>query len=345
MTELRPASIEEAQQLLQDARGSVAFAGGGTELTALPAVDTVLHTAGLKRIIEYAPSDQVITVEAGVTLQALQNECAKHGQRLALDVPSADRATLGGIVAANSFGPLRTRFGSVRDLIIGVSILRADGTRAKGGGKVVKTVAGFDLPKLMCGSRGTLGLIATVTFRVHPLPEHTVHLAAPGLTAEGVVELVRKLRALQLEPAAVVATRSAGPPAAGSRWEVALRFEGFRAGVVQQREKLRELADAPESLWSDHLAARGRVRFGALPTQLPRIDAAFGGPLSWYPTLGLGFAAEAGNARAALAALGGWLVEGGDFGPPPAALPLHRALKARLDPAGRLAPGTFIGGI
>ena len=175
----------------------------------------------------------------------------------------------------------------MRDLIIGVSILRADGTRAKGGGKVVKTVAGFDLPKLMCGSRGTLGMIATATFRVHPLPEHAVTIGARGLPAQGVVELVRKVRGLQVEPAAMLATRTQGG------WDVALRFEGFRAGVVQQRDKLRDLDDAPASLWDEHLAARGRVRFGALPTQLPKIEAAFpGSALSWYPTLGLGFAAE-----------------------------------------------------
>ena len=338
--ELRPASLDEAQKILQGGRGSIAFVGGGTALAARPAVEAVLFTGALDRIVEYAPSDQVVTVEAGVTLLALQKECGKHGQRLALDVPLPDRATLGGIVAANSFGPLRTRYGAVRDLIIGVSILRADGTRAKGGGKVVKTVAGFDLPKLMCGSRGTLGMIATVTFRVHPLPEHSVDLVARRLSAAAVIELVRKLRSLQLEPAAMLATRT------GGGWEVALRFEGFRAGVVQQRDKLLDLEEAPESLWAAHLAARGSVRFGALPTQLAEVEAAFaGGEISWYPTLGLGFAKAAGSARPALAALGGWLVDGADFGPSPAALPLHRAMKARLDPEGRLAPGTFLGGI
>ena len=346
--ELRPASIDEAQQLLKAERRSIAFVGGGTEIGPLPAALVVLHTGALNRIVEYAPSDQVVTVEAGVTLQVLHAELSKHGQRLALDVPSEDRATLGGIVAANSFGPRRTRYGSVRDLIIGVSILRADGTRAKGGGKVVKTVAGFDLPKLMCGSRGTLGMIATVTFRVHPLPEHSVNVAASELPAAAVVDLVRKVRAAQLEPVAMLAVR-------GERgWEVALRFEGFRAGVVQQREKLPELEDASDSLWAAHLASRGRVRFGALPTQLPQVEAAFQsagatsgsrpGSLCWYPTLGLGFAQTA-EARPALLALGGWMVDGTNFGPPPSSLPLHRAMKARLDPEGRLAPGTFVGGI
>ena len=339
--ELRPASLDEAQKILQGGRGSIAFVGGGTALAARPAVEAVLFTGALDRIVDYAPSDQVVTVEAGVTLLALQKECGKHGQRLALDVPLPDRATLGGIVAANSFGPLRARYGSVRDLIIGVSILRADGARAKGGGKVVKTVAGFDLPKLMCGSRGTLGMIATVTFRVHPVPEHSVTIAARGLAAAAVFELVRKLRALQLEAAAALAVRTP------RGWDLALRIEGFKAGVVQQREKLPELADAPASLWDEHLASRGPVRFGALLTQLPQIDSAFAGEtrLSWYPTLGLGFAGAAGAARSALPAPGGWLVSDDDWGAPPASLPLHQAMKVRLDPERRLAPGTFVGGI
>jgi hypothetical protein len=176
---------------------------------------------------------------------------------------------------------------------------------------------------------------------VHPLPEHAVTLAAPGLDASGVLHLVRKIRELQLEPAAMLATRSA------RAWDVALRFEGFRAGVVQQREKLPALEEAPASLWDEHLAARGQVKFGALPSQLAQVEPAVGPHASWYPTLGLGFTKEVAieTSRRALAALGGWLTAPGDFGPPPSSLALHQAVKARLDPAGLLAPGSFVGGI
>jgi glycolate oxidase FAD binding subunit len=205
---MTPSTIEQAQELLRNAKGHVIFVGGGTKIGTPPPHDQVMSTAALNHIVEYAPSDQVVMAEAGVTLAALQRELAKHGQRLALDAPFAERATLGGIVAANSYGPLRTRYGSVRDLIIGISIVRADGTRAKGGGKVVKTVAGFDLPKLMCGSRGTLAMIATVTFRVHPLPEQTATVVARGLNAAQVIELVRRIRLSQLEPTAMMARGS-----------------------------------------------------------------------------------------------------------------------------------------
>src|SRR5204863_10373 len=225
-------------------------------------VDLEITTGRLNQVVEYAPADQVVTVECGVTLAQLQGELGKNGQRLALDPPQPEKATLGGIVAANSFGPLRTRYGSVRDLIIGVSILRADGTRAKGGGKVVKTVAGFDLPKLMCGSYGTLAFIATATFRVHPLPEKTVRLRARGGDP---LEMVRRVRALQLEPVAMIALGE------GAGWDVFIRFEGFGAGVRAQREKLRELEEAE---WPGHAEGAVRLRFGALPTQAAQVAKA-----------------------------------------------------------------------
>ena len=358
MNTLEPSTIEEAEGMLRTLQQRVMFVGGGTQLGLGPAPDLLLSTGKLNRIVDYAPSDQVVTVEAGVTLQALQGALRKQGQRLSLDPPLPERATLGGIVAANSFGPLRTRFGSVRDLIIGISIVRADGTRAKGGGKVVKTVAGFDLPKLMCGSLGTLGLIVTTTFRVHPLPESTATLAAGGVAAAGVFALVKAMRAAQLEPAAMVATRAA------AGWEIAVRFEGFDAGVKQQREKLRTLGpfeDAGEELWAGHAALRVsgdlRAKVAALPSQLEQVAQSIPADfrLCWYPTLGLGFALHEGAAdlepaRAAIAALGGSLTveaapAGHAFGAPPDSLRVHQQVKARFDPRGLLAPGRFIGGI
>lgn len=352
---MKPQTIEEAAELLKGLRAPVVFRGGGTQLGASEGA-AFFDTAGLNRIVQYAPSDQVVTAEAGVTLAALQAELATHRQRLSLDAPWPGRATLGGIVAANSFGPLRTRFGSVRDLIIGVSIIRADGTQAKGGGKVVKTVAGFDLPKLMVGSRGTLGLLATCTFRVHPLPESAATLVLRGAPAPAVFALVKAMRAAQLEPTAMVAHRAA------AQFDIAVRFEGFESGVKQQSQKLRalgafELSD--DSVWAAHEALRTsgavRLKVAALPSQLEQVSSALPGAfrLSWYPTLGLGFALADGapdlaQPRAAVAALNGYLtVESGGpaFGAPPASLRLHQQLKARFDPQNVLSPGHFIGGI
>lgn len=357
-----PATIEEAQELLREAfhgKRRVAFAGGCTRLGLGPApkVETVLSSAKLSKIIEYAPSDQVVVAESGVTLSQLQAELAKNGQRLAMDPPQPEKQTLGGIIASNAFGPLRSRYGSVRDLIIGVVMLRADGVRAKGGGKVVKTVAGFDLPKLMCGSLGTLGFIAHANFRVHPIPESTRTLASPGLTAAEINAAVAAMRAQQLEPAALIASRT-GP----GKFDLSVRFEGFGRGVEQQVKKasgIARLAPAGDQVWTAHasLLSGGpvRVKVSALPTALAKVDAALPqGKLDFYPLLGLGFVAGdltadgVSAARTALPSSHVIVEEGAQldaWGPPPAAVALHSAMKNRFDPQGLLAPGRFIGGI
>jgi len=345
-TVYEPSTVEEAAEVLRESARSgetLAFVGGGTDLelgSPPERLDAVVLTRELARIVEHAPSDQIVVAEAGTTLETLQAALASHRQRLALDPPESSRKTIGGIVAANAFGPRRARFGSVRDLIIGVSFVRSDGTAARGGGKVVKNVAGFDLPKLMVGSLGTLGLITTATFRVHPLPEEDSTLLLPALSAAGVRSLVREMRQAQLEPSAVVAIwREAG------RFDVAVRFEGFRAGVAEQRERLAasvvagsggacEALDetAARDLWSRHDSVRAtppiRVKLAALATHieplaaevLPDVLAALEEPgFVWYATLGVGFLSGRPSdadvasgallaARERLAVLGGTLV-------------------------------------
>ncbi len=121
---------------------------------------------------EHAWQDMTCTVQAGCSWAAMQDQLQQHGQMVALDPLWPERATVGGIVACNDSGALRLKYGSLRDLIIGMTIVLADGTIAKSGGKVVKNVAGYDIHKLMTGSFGTLGVIAEVNFRLHPLEEH-----------------------------------------------------------------------------------------------------------------------------------------------------------------------------
>jgi glycolate oxidase FAD binding subunit len=171
-----PGSIEETSELMKLAseEGLTAAArGSGTKMSLgnPPGnLDLILSTARMNEIIEHTPGDQVVRVQAGLLLQDLQEQLAGADQMLAIDSPERG-ATVGGMVAANSSGPRRFQYGTIRDLIIGITVVLPDGTVAKAGGKVVKNVAGYDLSKLFTGSLGTLGIIATCNFRLHPRPE------------------------------------------------------------------------------------------------------------------------------------------------------------------------------
>jgi glycolate oxidase FAD binding subunit len=386
-----PESVEDASAALalcaRD-RLTVSFVGGGTELGlgAPPTeLDAVVRTGRLARVVEYAPADQIVIAEAGLSLSALQRVLAPRGQRLALDPPWPDRATLGGIVATNAFGPRRARYGSTRDLILGISFVRADGTAAKAGGKVVKNVAGFDLPRLMVGALGTLGLLTTVTFRLHPLPEAAATVLFSGVDAPQTSSLTGSIRAAQLEPSSSAAL------AVSDRYDLGVRFEGFASGVAKQVESLLELGrrtgldggrlSDPEAaaFWAQHDAVRElgplRLRLSTPPSRFSALSGtvlpALLGELSpaasaWYPALGLGFvagrpastssaAAAIESARAEVLGLGGSLVvcEASHdlraavdvWGPPPSSFELMQGLKNRLDPDRRINRGRFIGGM
>ncbi len=173
---VEPATIEETSEVMKLASReglSVSPRGGGTKMglgNPPRAVDLILSTARMDAIIEHVPGDQIVRTQAGLKLQDLQESLAESDQMLGVD-PPGEGSTVGGIVAANSSGPRRLRYGTIRDLIIGIKVVLADGTVAKAGGKVVKNVAGYDLSKLFTGSLGTLGIIAEANFRLHPIRE------------------------------------------------------------------------------------------------------------------------------------------------------------------------------
>lgn len=199
-----------------------------------------LTAAGLDRVLEHEAGDLTCTVEAGIRLSALQAELARAGQRLSLDPPGDP--TVGALLAENVSGPLRHRFGAPRDLLLGVTLVLADGTVANAGGKVVKNVAGYDLGRLVCGSRGRIAFIARASFRLHPLPADAGTLVAePDDVPAAVAALLRS----PLQPSALDVLHPG---------RVALLFEGAEQAVQAQLERARALvggADAGPEVWAE----------------------------------------------------------------------------------------------
>ena len=228
-----PASVEEASRVLAAASRAakkVVVVGNGSKLglgNPPERVDLILRTRRMDRVLEHAAGDLVVKVEAGARLADLQAAVAPAGQWLALDPPEAG-ATVGGVVAANASGPRRLRYGTVRDLIIGITVVLADGTVAHAGGKVVKNVAGYDLSKLFCGSLGTLGLIAEATFRLHPRPEAAAAVTLQVERPEQAGEAVRRLLRSTLVPSAIELTWY------GRSGRLTVVIEGIRPGVEAQ---------------------------------------------------------------------------------------------------------------
>ena len=238
----RPGSVAEAGQVLAAAAAdglAVAFVGGGSKLglgNPPERVDLLVSTERLDQVLEHAAGDLVVRVQGGARLADLQAALAPAGQWLALDPPEP-RATVGGVVAANASGPRRLRYGTVRDLIIGITVVLADGTVARAGGKVVKNVAGYDLAKLFCGSLGTLGLVAEATFRLHPLPAAAAAVTLEVDTPKRLGAAVGPLLRSALEPSAV----ELAWPDRQLPGRLTVVFEGIRPGVEAQASACAEL--------------------------------------------------------------------------------------------------------
>jgi glycolate oxidase FAD binding subunit len=241
-----PASTAEAAALLAAAarlgltvvaRGSGSRQHWGSPPTRC---DLVVDTRRLDRVIEHAAGDLVVQVQAGVALDDLAAVLATAGQQLALDPsPSAANGTgtVGGVLATNSTGPLRFRFGAPRDLLIGITVVRPDGVVARSGGKVVKNVAGYDLGKLFAGSYGTLGLITEATFRLHPLPRQSSWLTVELPDPESAAEVVYRICASPLWPSAV----ELDWPSANAPLAVSVLLQGDEASVAARSARMQDL--------------------------------------------------------------------------------------------------------
>ena len=297
---MRPESIEEASALLAGA------AQDGRRVR----IGADLQTDGLGRVLEHEAGDLTCTVEAGIRLSALQASLGRAGQRLSLDPPGDP--TIGTCLARRLSGPLSHRYGTPRDLVLGVTLVLGDGTVASAGGKVVKNVAGYDLGKLVCGSEGRLGLIARVALRLHPLPAVSATLVVETDDPAGVV---RELRRSHLQPSALDVLHPG---------RVAVLFEGRDAAVEAQLGTARALVGGEvtdTAVWGEARRrqdeALGRLRFvpGDLRNVLSTLDEAV-----VRPSAGIAYVPER---------IGGV--------PPAAARRVQRALRERFDPAGVFA--------
>ena len=241
---ITPGSTEQlgaAMALCSEARATVIPWGGGTAMALgnpPRRADVVVRTAGLKRLIEHDAANLTITVQAGMSLTALQSSLSHEKQFAALDVPLPVSATVGGTVAANLNGPRRSSYGSVRDLVIGAKIILASGEAIKAGGKVVKNVAGYDLCKLLVGSLGTLGIITEVTLRVAPLPETAAVFVTAGTLQQSQLFTGELARSPLLPSAVLLLGESRSAP-----WRVAVACEGFASSVERHFRELQALAE------------------------------------------------------------------------------------------------------
>jgi glycolate oxidase FAD binding subunit len=354
----KPASAEELAQLLREAsnaRSAVVPVGGGraSAMGDPPSrCDVEIHTSRLDRVIEHTQGDMVVTVEAGITLEVLQAELGKTAQFLPLDPFNSPGHTIGGLLASGWTGPLRQRFGSPRDFLIGIRVALPDGRLASAGGRVVKNVSGYDMMKLHLGALGSLGVIVAASFKVFPQPLHDVTLESSYPSLDEAWAAGDRALTLPLPPAALELFSSG---------RLLARFLGSRDAVNRMVAEL-GWAEADSSVWTEHShrapeswarIAIPRHRMHATLLSLPQ-------GAEWWASPGVGvlyWSIATGpdtvrKARAAAESSGGSLVlmaaplelrrELGAWGSPPATLELMQRLKTAFDPEKILNPGRFV---
>lgn len=349
--------------------------GGGTKLgwgRPPSSVDLLVSTAKINTLFVHRHGDMTATAHAGMTLMQINRELSRHGQWLPVD-SAFDAATIGGIVATNDSGPVRHRFGTPRDLLIGVTLALTDGRIVKAGGHVVKNVAGYDLGKLVSGSFGTLGAIVDATFKLLPIPQASATIEATYDDGDALARDVMQVSTSQLEPMAFDVMLAGGqyrlrmlfassPAAVGSQVEAAQRLLSKASSVVTGDEEMNVWSVQTRSPWDGTGAV---IRFGWLPAKLAEVTTLMhevqqiAGPVVMVGRVGTGAGLMRidGDTRAQAAVVerlrssvwvGNVAVLRADadlkqrvdvWGPPASAADAARALKHMFDPAGILNAG------
>ena len=354
----KPTTAEELARRLHEAAESgsaVVPVGGGraSRMGGLPLrCDVELHTTHLDRVLEHSQADMVVSVEAGITLEALQGELGKAGQFLPLDPFNSPGHTIGGLLATGWTGPLRLRFGSARDFLIGIRVALPDGHLASAGGRVVKNVSGYDLMKLHFGAMGSLGVIVAASFKVFPRPLHDVTVETSHGTTEDAWAQANRALELPLPPSALELF---------SDGRLLARFFGSPDAVNRMVAEL-GWKEADASLWAEH-SRRGPeswARIATPPHALRQILSALPANAEWWASPGTGIANwsfgdgsdDVRSARAAAEAAQGSLVlmaappevagRLGAWGTSPPTIEVMRRLKNAFDPGAVLNPGRFV---
>lgn len=365
-TTLAPTTLDELRDAVLDRTGTLRVAGAGTAAdwagTPAPA-DAVLDVTGLAGIVTHNPGDMTVEVRAGTPFAALQSELGEHHQRVAVDPARAgEGATLGGLFATADSGPRALQYGSLRDVVIGATIVLADGTVARSGGHVIKNVAGYDLTKVLHGAHGTLGVIAGLVLRLHPTPQATATVAVACDRAAS-ADLARRIADSPAEAVAV-------------QWHadrLLAVVEGSESGADARARRLADAVGgellAPDdagAAWEAHDAAvrrrhddRAVLRLGVIPSALTGvldgIEGDSGGlrDVTTSPRTGVATVSLPADADVVAAAHRRVADAGGTstlrqrppgaelpaFGPAPASAAVLRAVAASLDPDQRLGRG------
>jgi glycolate oxidase FAD binding subunit len=356
---------------------SVRLVGGGTKLhwgSGSYAADVELSTSGLRELREHNAGDLTAVVDAGLPLAELQATVADAGQMFALDPPLGENeaATVGGVVATGDSGPLRHRYGSPRDLVVGMRVALSDGTVARSGGKVIKNVAGYDLSKLFAGSHGTLGAILELSLRLHPLPPSTVTALGRGADPATLARACAELSHARLELQSLDLRRERGESVVLARFGGAAATEPARdVAVMLDRVGLdTEVIEDDDEAWEAQRAAQRSA--GGTVVRVSGVQTQLAGLIRAADDLGATFVARAGLGLAWVTLPAGGASEGvaelrralspapclvldcpeaeregldGWGAVDPGAASLMRRVKERFDPAGACAPGSYAGGI
>lgn len=280
--------------------------GNGTKLSfarpelskgSWPQSLVAVSTRHLDEVVAYEPGDGTLTAQAGCSWSQLTQTVAAGGHRLTPDVPRPAQATLGGVLGAGLSGPDRLRFGPLRHHVLGMRVVRAGGAIAKSGGRLVKNVTGFDLHRLHCGARGSLGVITEASLRLFPAPERELTLTLAGLAPRELFEQAERMRLALARPIALTIENCLEPDAA--HWRLHARLEGRAATVSYEREQL--LAELPAGVEIEQLEGEAARERAAATRDLVLRERSPGGERAW-PALRLTClpTQTAGNAYAPL---------------------------------------------